>query len=625
MGTKEQKSPSTATIVIVGVIVLFTLGWLVFHTVPRGIRAQVGLVASTDKFSYSSWRSEMKLTLDEDGRAVLEVTETIVAQFPDRDQNKGIVRGIPAPSSYTIDDITATDETGRDVLYDTDYDYDNDVQYILTGTDAYLRGEQTYVLRYVVRSAMVKDSDTEIQELYWNLLPLDSAQRIDNFSATVQIPAELAGSLNGDSACYQGRYGSTDTCTLTSSAAGDGSQVFEVGSGPREAGDGVTVAIGFAPDTVPNATWVHRDQPDSIKDILGRAQRGEVGVLVILAGLAVALAALRFHHAWRGRTRRPAPAELPPLPVAGVPTTVPPPVAAAIVNADTDEPMVKDTSGARAGRAEMIHLAVQGVVEIGQDLNAAGRPIRITVLDPSRALHRLDQEMLAALTPTGGASTLSPTDAKLAARIRKVGGRGLVAAIGQGFLHRPRHPIPISLGILALLLAVLGVAAMIANPIETFSIVIGVVALIVHIPLAVAIFRPDAVHTQQGAAIRDLLLSVRAHLKDRDAQVPVDDDGVWLTRAERLLPYAILFGLDKSWSKVLSAHYEQVDRSPTWMTHNHLAFAGAWTSMDRTVSKVSSYTPPSSSSSSGGGGYSGGSSGGGFSGGGGGGGFSGGR
>ncbi len=625
MGTKERKSPSAATTLIVGAVVLFLLGWLVFHAVPRGIRAQIGLVGSADKFSYSSWRSEMELALDEDGRAVLEVTETIVAQFPDRDQNKGIVRGIPSNSSYGIEDITATDPSGRDVLYDTDYDYDNDVQYILTGGNDYVRGEQTYVLHYFVRTAMVRDADTDVQELYWNLLPLDSAQRIDNFSATIRIAPQLAQSLNGDSACYQGRFGSTDTCTLTSSTAGDGSHVFEVGSGPRQPGDGVTVAIGFEPDTVAYAERADRSQPDSVIDILGRAQRGEVGVLVILVGLLVARAGQRALKSHRDRNRRPTPDQLPPLPAAGVPTTVPPPVAAAIANADTTDRPVNDTDGARAGRAEMVHLAVQGVIEIGQQLNAPGRPVQITVLDPSRALHRLDQEMLATIAPTGGTNTLSSKDATLANRIRQVGQRGQTAALGQGFLHRPRHPASIALGILALLLAALGIAIMVVNPIETLSVIIGVAALLLHLMRAVGIFYPNPVHTEQGYAMRDLLLSVHAHLKERDVHVPVDDDGVWLTRAERLLPYAILFGLDKPWSQMLSTHYEQVDRSPTWMTPNNLAFAGAWKSMDRTVSKVSTYTPPSSSSSSGGGGYSGGSSGGGFSGGGGGGGFSGGR
>src|SRR5690606_4652070 len=127
-------------------------------------------------------------------------------------------------------------------------------------------------------------------------------------------------------------------------------------------------------DTARYASWAERNQSDSITDRLARAQRGEVGVLIVLAGLVLAMVGLRFHRVWRDRLRRPIPDNLPPLPAAGVPTTVPPPVAAAIINADTDEPLVKDTNGARAGRAEMIHLAVQGVIEIGQDLNGPGRP-----------------------------------------------------------------------------------------------------------------------------------------------------------------------------------------------------------------------------------------------------------
>src|SRR6478736_3842279 len=47
-----------------------------------------------DDFSYSSWDAVYEIGLDDDGRARMHVTETLVARFPDFDQNHGIVRGL---------------------------------------------------------------------------------------------------------------------------------------------------------------------------------------------------------------------------------------------------------------------------------------------------------------------------------------------------------------------------------------------------------------------------------------------------------------------------------------------------------------------------------------------------
>lgn len=75
---------------------------------------------------------------------------------------------------------------------------------------------------------------------------------------------------------------------------------------------------------------------------------------------------------------------------------------------------------------------------------------------------------------------------------------------------------------------------------------------------------------------------------------------------ERLLPYAILFGLEKSWSKELEKLYtENPDYLPAWYIGAQAFNAGNFTkSLQSFSSSVSSYS--SSSSSSGGGGFSGG-------------------
>jgi uncharacterized membrane protein YgcG len=99
---------------------------------------------------------------------------------------------------------------------------------------------------------------------------------------------------------------------------------------------------------------------------------------------------------------------------------------------------------------------------------------------------------------------------------------------------------------------------------------------------------------------------------------------------EKLLPYAVLWGVEREWAAELAVYYEQEAAQPGWFvsqnTFSALHFASALNGMVGSVRTTQ--TPPPSTNSwsgSGGGSFSGGSFGGGFSGGGGGGGGGGGR
>jgi uncharacterized membrane protein len=111
----------------------------------------------------------------------------------------------------------------------------------------------------------------------------------------------------------------------------------------------------------------------------------------------------------------------------------------------------------------------------------------------------------------------------------------------------------------------------------------------------------------------------RVNVTDRDAIVRLN---------ERLLPYAVLWGVEDQWVEQLRTYYNGT--TPTWLASDSFdsslfhSFAHASTSSVRPI-VTSSSSGGSSWSSSGGSSFSSGSSGGGFSGGGGGGGGGGGR
>jgi uncharacterized membrane protein YgcG len=97
---------------------------------------------------------------------------------------------------------------------------------------------------------------------------------------------------------------------------------------------------------------------------------------------------------------------------------------------------------------------------------------------------------------------------------------------------------------------------------------------------------------------------------------PALDPAVVLKLNERLLPYAVLFGQEREWSRVLATLYEQQGDSPAWYDGRGSFNAGVFAASVASFSSTSSTSWSGSSSSS----SSSGSSGGGSSGGGGGGG-----
>lgn len=623
---------------VIGLVVIAAVGWLVWINVPRTVKADFGLVPAVDKFSYAQWDVDIHLDRDADRRPLLTVTETIVANFPERDQNKGIVRGIPVRWQSSIDNISVTDAAGDDVPVDRDYDFDDDTLYLALGDDEYVHGEQTYVITYRIREGVVADPQRDIQELYWNLLPLNSAQPIEKFSATVRVDASLTDALTGSSACYQGRYGSTDTCQLQQSTR-DGATIFSFDSGHRAPGDGVTIAAGFVDDTFARVSSPSATEPPSLFGSL--YDNGTVGAITAGIGLAVLLLGRRVHRRYTAAVvaADPRPSTLPPLPQSGVPVTLPPPVAIALLRADRTQQGKQPGEGlAVAGRAEIVHLAVQGALRFEGDPSRGRMSVRL--LDRDLGRHEIDQRMLRILfsdeTAADTVREIPRKDSGFATAVQSMDRHGRKAAARQGLLRLHSHPVATVLATLGVLLPAAGLVMVLTapGPGRAVAVFITIAAICVGLGVAFGLWWPEPTLTERGWAARDQLRSVRSHLRrelrrerdrgDTPGAEPVDEAGVEVLQVyERLLPYAMIFKLAGKWSKLLATRYDSTETKAVWMAGSRSAFVGHWQYVNSSVRQSGTYVAPASSS--GGGGFSGGSSGGGFSGGGGGGGFSGGR
>lgn len=574
--------------------------------------ASASAPAGVDDFSYASWDSRFEVGIDDEGRASMHVTETVAAQFPDFDQNRGIVRGLPMSyegSSLHLDVLSVTDPSGASVPYETEED--DGVLYILVGDDSYVHGLTTYVIEYEMRDVILEVDTTTgakpADEFYWDLLPLQSTQPIDAFTAEIVFDAAMTAGLSGDQRCYVGYAGSTRPCDVTR----DGS-TFRVQQAHLNAGEGVTVAIGFEPGTVlqPSA---REDNPltDSVPPLAALG--------AVLASTASGISVSVFR-----RRRRKATGIV--IAQYEVPDAMPPLLAAAVITNPED-----------VIPAEIVHLAVRG----GALRIEEGSPSPVLRLLPAgRTFDPLDAAALETLSidaDAEGVITLPEASESFSGRSRALVGSGADAALARGLTTKARSTA-------AVVWQWIGVAAMVAGiGLSLFGVLSGresaVPGLVAVVFGAIIVgassvrgFARHVVLTPDGALADEYLRGVREFIRvaeaDRlqmlqsyqGAERRADGSVNVIVLYERLLPYAILFGLEKYWGEVLEFVYAQEQRGATWFGDPGAPFRGAAFSGFRAASGyASTYSAPSSSSSSGG------SSGGGFSGGGGGGGFSGGR
>lgn len=576
-----------------------------------------------DDFSYSSWDAAYEIGLDDEGRARMRVTETLVARFPDVDQNRGIVRGLATSyegASIETTILSVTDGNGADVPYETDEE--DGLLYVLTGNDDdFVRGLTTYVIEYEMRDVILATDRSEsssappADEFYWDLLPLDSTQPIDRFRAEIVFDPAMSNALDGATRCYSGPSGSKEECELEGPTTDGRSATFRVESGSRPAGDGVTVAIGFEPGT---ATQPLARTPDPVADVAPIA--AAVGALGLAASSWVAVSAF-------ARRRRAATGIV--VAQYDVPDSLPPLLAAAVV------PGAEDVIP-----SEIVHLAVRGMLRI-EEGTEEDEP-RVRRLGEAHSPDQLDVDALEALfldADADGVVDLPAADEAFAARMTALQHRGTTEAQSRGLTEKARSRSAVILQWCAIGLAVAGLAFGIWSAASgrlsaiPALVVISIGAFLVLIS-SVYPFSKHTVLTVEGARTYEYLQGVKEFIRVADAdrlrmlqsytgaERRADGTADVIHVYERLLPYAILFGMEREWGDVLEKTYASAERGASWIGDPaSFALRTQLASFVASSHSAATYSAPSAGSSS----SAGGSFGGGFSGGGGGGGFSGGR
>ncbi|RLK52756.1 DUF2207 domain-containing protein [Microbacterium telephonicum] len=566
--------------------------------------------ADVDDFTFDRMEADYTLERAADGSSRMTVVETLVARFPDTDQNRGIRRLIPVeyngqPMNPEI--VSVTDETGAPRPFETEED--GDALGVVSAGDGYVHGVQTYVITYTAENVTWDFPDTGL-EFNWDVNGVQWAQPFGEVTARLHLTADLAEQLTGDMACYRGPQGATEPCDgIVSDAAGDG-VVIEARAAGLAPSQTLTLAVGFEDGAFTVFDTSYAASPWSWAQVVAA-----LGSLVALIGAIV--------------LRRGALADAPGRATIVAEYTAPRDV-------DALEAAVLLGRPTKAIPAEVLEQAVVGSIRIleGEKKRWGGTPLVAELVDPQRA-DRDGRMLLDGLFPTGAPGDRYEFGTQ-DTRFSQAAG-GILSAAGKDLLERGlRRRVSTWTRVWPLLLAALSlvgtfVFGLVAGEtgVDSWLIfaLIGVGVAGVAVVVAV-VFRSPL--TAAGAEARDHLRGLEEFIRWAEADrirmlqspggaervaVDTDDPRQMLHLYETLLPYAVVFGQEKQWSKQLVVLYAATGvTAPHWYVgtgaFDASSFAGGIGSLSAAATASSSTSGGSSGGGSAGGGGGGGGGGG---------------
>ena len=553
--------------------------------------------ASVDDFTFDSFDATYDLSRDSEGHSVLAVDETIVARFPDFDQNRGITRAIPETylgAPIDIEVVSVTDETGVARSYETESDGEFTILTIAVPEGEFVHGVQTYEVSYLAHNVVLSEGADQPQEFYWDVNGDGWAQTFDRVSAEIRFAPSIADAFTGQAACYAGYSGESTECESLEMSSG----TVTAAHSSLGANETLTIAVQFAPGTFvlrDNSYWASPGWPAHLVSVIG---------LFSLFGVVV------FRRFTVGRS---APGRPTIIAEYGPPKGISLYTAAALLS-----------KPAKVFAAAVVDLAVRGVIVIEEfDPPGFGKQawaVRL-VSEPAES----DREFVAALLGDGAAvgtrATVSKPSNQMTRSVAALAARATPQLITLGLRRAaPGRRLFAALTILATIATALTSVAVMSDgrgswfpPVTLFAgFILGTVSLFMS---------SAAPLTAEGAEVRDhiagLDLYIRVAETDRlrvlqspegALRKPVDttDSRAVLHLYELVLPWAILLGREKEWGRVLEVAYE--NDSPAWYLGTASFTAATFGS---SLSSFSSSASASSAGGSDGGGSAGGGGGGG--------------
>ena len=561
--------------------------------------------ADVNDFSFDSFDAVYELSLNEDfdNRPEMEVTETIVAIFPDTDQNRGIKRSIPS-SSYgvypgLIDVHSVTDENGVARDYETlDEDGFKSI-YIKSDDDSFVYGKQTYVVTYtqswVIRNFQESSGN---DEFYWDVNGTGWLQSFGRVSATVKFDKSLREHLlTGSVTCYQGVFGSAKTCEVKEVS---NDQMYFAASNLLP-GENLTIAVPF------NAGELNTSGPN--------VEGSAAWILYQIAGwlALLVLAWAVYFRIYRIRNQGRAKTIVPEYKPASTPTLL--------------ETSIISRRTSHVVQALIVELAVKKQIEIEA---VAGDQNTFILRRTSGATDQEGVLAALALNQSGeetriGSSADDDKNQLIANELQKLIAGKVKSVNNSGYFAKRALGIP-ALGWLVgvALYSIWTIAGLQLDQISEAGYVAAPIVSFLPFSAAYWLLVSKRSYTAKGNSVVSHLKGLEMYIelaeKDR-LEFLQSPEGALLKHSEKtgkqvlklyeeVLPWAVLLGLQKQWGQVLSELYSE-QGSPVWFSGTPFV-AQSFSHFDQALSSslaTSSSGGSAGSGSSGGGGGGGGGSG----------------
>lgn len=468
-------------------------------------------------------------------------------------------------------------------------------------------GLQTYKIKFSLRNpiAFFKDHD----EFFWDVNGTQWQQPFKVISGQLYIPSDLASQLKTGQYCYVGAQGSkSQDCSI---------------SRTQENGDTVIKALALNQPVGSNLSLVAAFKSGTFAKDQAAVRHNQLMLLLkafLILGLPLIVFIFEF-ILWykKGRDAKGRGTI--------VPQYTPPPG----LNSLLSDAIINEGMSNKAVSAQIIELAIRGYILMTEKMTSGTFGIgkesdyNLRILRPINDLTAQEQAVIGVFfdkTEVGETVSLKELQKTRVAAYSKLSDsvEKQISADGyfkKGSKSRGNWMVSLSLLIFIIIFVVGSIVGTGMNNILPLSL--GVL-----LSLGVTIFFGHimAARTAKGTATLEYLKGLKMYMELAEAdriKFLQSPEGIrqWGDQSnpvnkvhlfEKLLPYAIIFGLEKQWSKQFEGIYTQ---APSWYGGNMNNFSTAYlaTSIASFSSfSQSSFASPTSSSSSGfgGGGFSGG-------------------
>lgn len=230
--------------------------------IPCSAKSRWAPTQTTEGAYLEDFVVDFYLTRDQNGVSQMHVIEKINGTFPTSDRTHGLVRVIPFTNQNGKNLTTASDvnldiiatRNGKSEPVANITPGDGLFKVYLGDPDVYVHNDQTYTLEYDFVNVITNQSGDlgngikSWQELYWDANGNDWSNSFDKVIATVHLDEDLADKYLDINACYTGRFGDSDSTRCETEVNEDGTAItFRVSEiSPYE---NLTFVMAFRPDT----------------------------------------------------------------------------------------------------------------------------------------------------------------------------------------------------------------------------------------------------------------------------------------------------------------------------------------------------------------------------------------